>query len=140
MTNQVAERTATNVPGKKNRVTKVMMRMETVSCFVFCAIWCVLWLIFSILSADSCALFAKDSLAFVLRYCRMSFSCAAILICVLHVKSRPLTIFFLLPSTRSSSFVLSCCIRRSFSIPTMFASNRMISCSQSDLMAGGNSV
>ena len=33
--------TEINVPGKKNSVTRVMIRMDTVSCLVFCAIWCM---------------------------------------------------------------------------------------------------
>jgi hypothetical protein len=33
--------TAINVPGKKKSVTRVMIRIDTVSCFVFCAIWCM---------------------------------------------------------------------------------------------------
>jgi hypothetical protein len=32
------DHTAINVPGKKKSVTRVMIRIDTVSCFVFCAI------------------------------------------------------------------------------------------------------
>jgi hypothetical protein len=41
-----------NVPGRKNRVTNVMIRIVTVSCLVFCAMSCMLFVIDSMFFED----------------------------------------------------------------------------------------
>ncbi len=56
------------VPGKKKSVTRVMILMETVSCFVFRAMSCISFVMFSMASAERL-------LAFVLRNAWISCSC-----------------------------------------------------------------
>ena len=55
------------VPGRKNKVTRVMILIETVSCFVFCAIMCISQVMNSMFSADCCAFIASNLLASMLR-------------------------------------------------------------------------
>jgi hypothetical protein len=66
--------TAMNVAGKKNNVTVVMTRIDTVSCLVFFAISCISVVIVSIWSADCCALCAKAALVCTLRCCNIPLS------------------------------------------------------------------
>ena len=40
------------VPGRKNKVTRVMILIDTVSCLVFCAISCISFVDFSMLLVD----------------------------------------------------------------------------------------
>jgi len=47
------ELTDMNVPGKKNKVTRVIILIDTVSSLVFWAIFCILSVIFSMFSADT---------------------------------------------------------------------------------------
>ena len=68
------EPTEIKVPGRKNRVTSVMILMDTVSWVVFCASSFIslancsmLLVIVSILTADSCDLLAKVMLAAAFR-------------------------------------------------------------------------
>jgi len=56
-----------NVPGRKNRVTRVIIRIETVSFFVFTAIRCMAFVIASIFPADICDFIASSLLASMLR-------------------------------------------------------------------------
>lgn len=62
------------VPGKKNKVTRVIILIETVSCCVLIAISCIFPVIPSIFTADWCALSASILLASKLRNSRIPYS------------------------------------------------------------------
>ena len=62
------------VPGKKNKVTQVMIFMETVSSFVFAASVCISLVKTSILLADRSELLAYKLLACMLLYWRIPLS------------------------------------------------------------------
>jgi hypothetical protein len=63
------------VLGKYRRVTRVIMRIETVSCLVFCEMDCMFLVISLILSVDSCDCLAMSRLASIFRYSRIAESC-----------------------------------------------------------------
>ena len=66
-----------NVPGRKNRVTRVIIRIETVSCVVFRARTCISLVMTSMFCADTCDLLARSPLASIFWYSRIPCNCNA---------------------------------------------------------------
>jgi hypothetical protein len=133
--------TAMNVAGRKNRVTVVMTRIDTVSCSVFFAMPCIARVIVSMRVADTCARFAKCSFALTPRYWRMPLSWKNMSASQdIHIESTSLTKPFRFDTKRSKVSVLDCIVEKSFSTPHTHLLNRLRSASQSEIRSEGNST